>query len=159
MNFIMPNSIKNKERLSVKFEVVNKKVKNEVIHFGLKATKEVQRSIYIMIENDYEEPTQKHEDESPKPKEETDEEQTINLRYCLPNVVKENKLSSLYFKASFGCKLKLLKRNSFMLILFEKADKWLDENIDKIHRRGGVAFFEKHYQNKAKEISNCNEVI
>ena len=41
MNFFVPESIKNKEKLSVKFEIVNKKEKKEVVHYGLKAIKEV----------------------------------------------------------------------------------------------------------------------
>ena len=39
MNFFVTDSIKNKEKLSVKFEIVNKKEKKELIHYGLKATK------------------------------------------------------------------------------------------------------------------------
>ena len=57
MNFFVPDSIKNKEKLSVKFEIVNRKEKKEVVHYGLKAVKEVHRSVYIMIENDYNEPS------------------------------------------------------------------------------------------------------
>ncbi len=41
MNFFVPDSIQKKEKLSVKFEIVNKKEKKEVVHYGLKAIKEV----------------------------------------------------------------------------------------------------------------------
>ena len=65
------------------------------------------------------------------------EEQTINLKFCLPSIVNENKLSSLYFKANFASKLQLLKRNSFVLNTLNKVNLWLDNNINKIYKRGG----------------------
>ena len=68
---------------------------------------------------------------------EKSEEQTVNLKFCLPSIVNENKLSSLYFKASFAIKLQLLKRNSFVLITLNKVDVWLENNINKIYKRGG----------------------
>ena len=82
------------------------------------------------------------------------------MKFCLPNIVNENKLSSLFFKASFAMKLQLLKRNSFVLNTLNKIDEWLDENINKIYRRGGKVFLVNHYQNKENNkviISNYNE--
>lgn len=57
-------------------------------------------------------------------------------------------------------KLQLLKRNSFVLNTLNKIDEWLDENINKIYRRGGKVFLVNHYQNKENNkviISNYNE--
>jgi len=65
------------------------------------------------------------------------EEQTVNLKFCLPSIVNENKISSLYFKANFSIKLQLLKRNSFVIITLNLVDQWLKNNINKIFKRGG----------------------
>ena len=66
----------------------------------------------------------------------------------MPNLVNENKQTSLIFKATFASKLKLLKRNSFILNIMGLTENWLDANIDKIYRRGGKAFLENHLLNK-----------
>jgi len=65
------------------------------------------------------------------------EEQTVNLKFCLPSIVNENKISSLYFKANFSIKLQLLKRNSFVIITLNLVDQWLKNNINKIFKKGG----------------------
>ena len=82
------------------------------------------------------------------------------MKFCLPSIVNENKLSSLLFKAGFASKLLLLKRNSFVLNTLDKVNNWLNENINRIYRKGGKAYLENHFKNQKHNninISDYNE--
>lgn len=124
-----------------KHSVVNQKESNEINHLASEHPCSLQRSEYIMIENDMERIRRQYEHFQGGKSEEQRQQWAelcgysgkLNLRFAHEDEVLKKRMLFLVFKAAFLAKLKAQMQNGRSQFVLKKLSAWISDNIDMLY--------------------------
>ena len=122
----------------------------------------LQRSKYIVVENNLERLKMEFKDQIGKPKDTTKKRsrtqslsEGLNLRYCLPEEVNRKRQKYLIFKGQFLAKIQHIRSLGQSVQSLAKIYGYIDRNIDQLFEETNRSLLQARWKKLNKHDTKC----
>ena len=122
----------------------------------------LQRSKYIVVENNLERLKMEFKDQIGKPKDSTKKRsrtqslsEGLNLRYCLPEEVNRKRQKYLIFKGQFLAKIQHIRSLGQSVQSLAKIYGYIDRNIDQLFEETNRSLLQARWKKLNKHDTKC----